>query len=98
MCVTINRVWFPVHIWLMAGLIVTLIWGENGSAHEIRPALLDISERDNSWFDVTWKVPTCDNRVLAITPILPDSFELLGAPFVQDVSDARVERATYKSN
>jgi len=28
------------------------------SAHEIRPALLEITERKPGRFDVTWKVPT----------------------------------------
>jgi hypothetical protein len=78
--------------------MITLIGGGNASAHEIRPALLDISERDNGWFDVTWKVPTRGDRVLAITPSLPDNLEPLGSPSVLDIPGARVERATYQSD
>ncbi len=67
-------------------------------AHEIRPALLDIKERDSGWFDVTWKIPTRGNRVLSITPQLPESLELLGSAPVQHIPGARVERSTYRSN
>ncbi len=68
------------------------------NADEIRPALLDIKQQDTGLFAVVWKVPTRGNRVLAITPRLPDSLELLGSPIVQDVQGARIERSTYKNN
>ena len=67
-------------------------------AHEIRPGLLDIKERDSGWFDVTWKVPVRGEQILPVLPILPDSLELLGTPTVKDIPGARIERATYKSN
>jgi hypothetical protein len=67
-------------------------------ADEIRPALLDIKEQNTGLFAVTWKVPTRGNRVLAITPQLPESLELLGSPSVQDIPGARIEHATYKNN
>lgn len=70
------------------------------SAHgdEIRPALLDIKEQNTGLFAVTWKVPMRGNRILAITPQLPDSLELVGSPSVQDMAGARIEHATYKNN
>jgi hydrogenase/urease accessory protein HupE len=68
------------------------------NADEIRPALLDIKERNTGLFAVTWKVPTRGDRMLAITPQLPASLELLGSPTVQDVPGARIEHATYKVN
>jgi hypothetical protein len=67
-------------------------------ADEIRPALLDIKEQSTGLFAVTWKVPTRGDRVLAITPDLPESLELVGSPSAQDVSGARVEHTTYKNN
>jgi hydrogenase/urease accessory protein HupE len=36
--------------------------------------------------------------MLAITPQLPDSLELLGSPSVKDIPGARIEHSTYKSN
>jgi hydrogenase/urease accessory protein HupE len=67
------------------------------SADEIRPALLDIKEQNTGLFAVTWKVPTRGDRVLAITPRLPNSLELLGSPTIQDMPGARIEHATYKN-
>ncbi len=67
------------------------------TADEIRPALLDIKEQSTGLFAVTWKVPTRGDKVLKITPFLPDSLELLGSPTVQIVPGAKVEHATYKN-
>jgi len=55
------------------------------NADEIRPALLDIKEQNTGLFAVTWKVPTRGDRVLAITPQLPNSLEMVGSPTVQDM-------------
>jgi hypothetical protein len=68
------------------------------NADEIRPALLDIKEQNTGLFAVTWKVPMRGDRVLAITPQLPASLELLGTPTVKNVPGARIEHATYKNN
>ena len=51
-------------------------------ADEIRPALLDIKEQNTGLFVVTWKVPTRGERVLGITPQLPESLALLGSPSI----------------
>ena len=48
------------------------------NADEIRPALLDIKEQKTGLFAVTWKVPTRGDKVLAITPTLPEGLELVG--------------------
>ena len=68
------------------------------NADEIRPALLDIKEQNTGLFAVTWKVPTRGDRVLAITPRLPNNLELVGSPSVQSIPGARIEHATYKNN
>ena len=84
-------------LWL-AVVLSGLYPGMQASADEIRPALLDIKEQNTGLFAVTWKIPTRGNQVLAITPRLPESLELLGSPTVQDVQGARIEQATYKNN
>jgi len=68
------------------------------NADEIRPALLDIKEQNTGLFAVTWKVPMRGDRVLAITPHLPDSLKLVGSSTVQAVPGAWIEHATYKNN
>jgi hypothetical protein len=45
----------------------------------IRPALLDIKEQNTGLYAVTWKVPTHGDKVLAITPPLPASLQLIGS-------------------
>ena len=37
-------------------------------AHEIRPALLEITETTSGFFSVTWKVPMRGDRVLGVEP------------------------------
>jgi len=85
--------------WLASAAVILIgfyPWMPTG-ADEIRPALLDIKEQNTGLFSVTWKVPTRGDRMLAITPSLPKSFELLGSPSSEDMPGARVERATYKN-
>jgi hypothetical protein len=91
---------FIKSLWLasVAIALVGLTPAQQASADEIRPALLDIKEQKTGLFVVTWKVPTRGDRVLSITPRLPESLELLGSPTVQDVPGARVEHSTYKNN
>ena len=72
--------WLP----LIAALLAWLFAPLQANADEIRPALLDIKEQSTGLFAVTWKVPTRGDKVLAITPRLPESLELVGSPTVQE--------------
>lgn len=84
---------------LFIGTLLAMLYpAMPASADEIRPALLDIKEQNTGLFAVTWKVPSRGERVLAITPQLPKSLELLGSPSIQDIPGARIEHATYKNN
>jgi hydrogenase/urease accessory protein HupE len=87
-----------VRVLAFAVVLIGLIPGGGARADEIRPALLDIKEQQTGLFSVTWKVPTRGDQVVPLTARLPESLELVGAPTVQDVPGARIERATYKSN
>ena len=60
--------WLPLIAALLAGLFAPL----QANADEIRPALLDIKEQSTGLFAVTWKVPMRGDKVLAITPRLPE--------------------------
>jgi hypothetical protein len=66
-------------------------------ADEFRPALLEITEREDGWVDVTWKVPVRADRVLALTPILPEFLEPLGAGSGRRVPGAWVEYSSYRT-
>ena len=86
--------WPPLVAVLLAGLFAPL----QANADEIRPALLDIKEQGTGLFAVTWKVPTRGDKVLAITPQLPESLQLVGSPTIQVVPGALIEQSTYKSS
>jgi hydrogenase/urease accessory protein HupE len=86
--------WLPLAAALLAGLMTAM----QAMGDEIRPALLDIKEQSTGLFAVTWKVPTRGNKMLAITPQLPETLELVGSPSFQDSPGARIEHATYKSS
>ena len=67
-------------LWPLLGLLLLVGSATSTStqAHEIRPALLTITERSPGWFDVTWKVPVRGDQVLPIAPVLPDSLTAAG--------------------
>ncbi len=84
--------------WLLVALLIVLGAQAPVYAHEIRPALLEMTEQPPGWFEVTWKVPTRGNRALALKPLLPPWMTRLGPPSSQNLPGARVERSTYKTD
>jgi hypothetical protein len=67
-------------------------------ADEIRPALLQIDEREGGWIDVTWKIPVRQDRGLGLTPVLPDFLEPAGpASGRLTPSGGWVEYSSYRS-
>jgi len=80
-----------------AFLLAGLIPASPSQAHEIRPALLDITEREPGWFDVTWKVPVRGDQALALNPVLPASLIAVGPPAAHKVPGAIIQYSTYKT-
>jgi hypothetical protein len=66
-------------------------------ADEFAPALLQISEHDGGWVDVTWKIPVRKNRGLGLTPVLPDFLEAVGPATGKQFPGAWVEHSTYRT-
>ena len=62
--------------WLRSALLL-LIWTATSliaaSAHEVRPAYLELVETDPDTFSVVWKQPVRDGRRLRIDPVFPDT-------------------------
>jgi hypothetical protein len=81
-------------ILLVTAILLALAPAAPARAHEIRPALLDITETSPGWFDITWKVPMRGDMILAITPVLPESLTQVGPPSDRLVPGARVLRLT----
>ena len=68
------------------------------SADEFRPALLEVTEQEGGWVEVTWKVPTLGERVLAITPVMPDFFKPFGPGSSRLVPGAMIETKSYSTD
>ena len=68
-----------------------------GVADEIRPALLELDEREGGWVDVTWKVPMRGDRILPLRPVLPEFFEPATPPAGRPVAGAWVEYSSYRT-
>jgi hydrogenase/urease accessory protein HupE len=67
-------------ILFLATMFMALLSSTKSEAHEIRPALLNITETEPGWFEVMWKVPIFEGEVLEIAPIFPDGFKVIGMP------------------
>jgi hypothetical protein len=59
-------------------LTVLLLASQGSSAHEVRPAFLELSETTPNLFLMTWKVPALGEFRLGIRPQLPPSCRVVG--------------------
>ena len=66
-------------------------------ADEFRPALLELTEQEGGWVEVTWKVPTLGEQVLAITPVMPEFFKPFGPGSSRRVPNALIETKSYST-
>lgn len=82
---------------LTLALLAVLLPGASG-AHEIRPALLEITERDGGWIDVVWKVPTRGGRVMGLEPRLPEAFVPVAEPGGYAAGGGWIERSTWQAH
>jgi len=63
-------------------------------AHEVRPAYLEIVERENHTYDMLWKVPARGEMVLSISPSFDPSCEQSTPPAVYLTGGAQLSRWT----
>jgi hydrogenase/urease accessory protein HupE len=62
------------------------------SAHEARPAYLEIKEKSPGQFNVLWRTPVLAGMRLPIALRLPDEVKNLREPSVEELADSVVER------
>jgi len=88
-----------IGLWLTAALLLLVSFMPIGAlhAHEIRPALLNITEQKPGWFEVTWKVPVLPGYEVDITPVLPASLAAYGPPASHDLPGAKIQYSTYQA-
>jgi len=61
--------------WALALVIVILLpWVT--TAHEMRPALLQIRQVSATGYEITWKIPRRENMIIAIHPVFPAWFQV----------------------
>ncbi|MEH6616545.1 MAG: HupE/UreJ family protein [Porticoccus sp.] len=82
--------------WCLVLFLLTLSF--ESSADEFRPALLEVTEQEGGWVEVTWKVPTLGEQVLAITPIMPEFFKPFGPGSNRRVPGAMIETKSYSTD
>jgi hydrogenase/urease accessory protein HupE len=68
------------------------------NAHEIRPALLEVNEREPGFFDVKWKVPALGDRTLPIRPVFPDCMQPVGPPSAHAAPGAILQYFSFKTD
>jgi HupE / UreJ protein len=75
----------------LALLAALLLASQGSSAHEVRPAFLDLSETTPNLFLMTWKVPALGEFRLGITPRLPPSCHVVGELTSMQAGGALIE-------
>lgn len=89
------RVTVRVAVVLMA--FVQVLIPAEGSAHEMRPAYLEIVEQTSDTFDVTWKVPARGTEErLGLHIVFDDGTEPVGEPVSAFFAEAHLQRMRMK--
>jgi len=77
---------------LAGALIAGLLLAATASAHEARPAYLEIRETAPGQFHLLWRTPVLAGMRLPVALRLPDDVRNLKEPVVQELADSLVER------
>jgi hydrogenase/urease accessory protein HupE len=73
-------------------LLALLLPASAASAHEARPAYLEIRETAVGEFSVLWRTPVLSGMRLPIALVFPDDVRTVQTPTVQELADSLVER------
>src|SRR5580704_10983992 len=76
----------------VTGFLVTLMLIAIASAHEIRPAYLQIDEIGPGRYQLLWRTPLLSGMRLPVVLRLPDEIHNVVEPVAQELSDSLVER------
>jgi hydrogenase/urease accessory protein HupE len=79
---------FPI-LWITAFLLIAI---SAASAHEARPAYLEVKETAPGQFNVLWRTPVLAGMRLPVVLKLPDDVKNLNEPDIQELADSFVER------
>ena len=73
-------------------LVLSLFGPQEASAHESRPAYLQITEITADQYDVIWRTPLLSGMRLPVVLKLPDNLRDVRQPIVQELPDSLLER------
>jgi hypothetical protein len=76
-------------------LFCALLVPQSAVADEFRPALLQLTETEQNWYSVIWKVPLKNGRGVAIAPSLPDYFKQVGPVSTRIFEGSSIEESTW---
>ena len=76
---------------IVLALCALALW-QDASAHDARPAYLQIQEITPGRYDVLWRTPVLSRMLLPVELKLPDAVHGVTQPVVQELSDSLVER------
>jgi hypothetical protein len=87
---------FRMQLWLtavMSGAVVMLLLPiANASAHETRPAYLEINETSAGRYDVLWRTPVSSGMRLPVVLKFSEGTRDVTPPAVRELSDSLLER------
>ena len=82
----------PARLRLIPILACVLLGGVCASAHEARPAYLELKETSPGQFTVLWRTPVLAGMGLPVALALPDDIKNITEPKVEELADSVVER------
>lgn len=80
-------------------IVVSVLCGAgSASAHEARPAYLEIKETTLGRYDILWRTPVTAGMRLPIALGFPGDIETVRGPVVEELADSLVERRTVDTH
>ncbi len=83
---------------VLASALCVLSLASDASAHDARPAYLQIQEISPGRYDVLWRTPVLSGMRLPVALKLPDAMHSVTQPAVQELSDSLVERQLVEAD
>jgi hydrogenase/urease accessory protein HupE len=81
-----------------AFVLCALTLAQQASAHDARPAYLQIQEITPGRYDVLWRTPVLSGARLPVSLRLPDAMRTIAPTAVQELSDSLVERRLVEAD
>ncbi len=78
-------------------LLVLALACHPATAHDARPAYLEITQTTADRYDILWRTPVFSGMPLPVLLKMPEGVREIAAPHTQELSDSRVERRVIEA-